>query len=62
MVHMWSLTIDPWSPVLPGTRVPYHVPTGGIQHFDPNYGLERPQSTSVEVAASGPNRDFAFNL
>ena len=25
---------------------PYHVPTGSIQHFDPNYGLVAPQSTS----------------
>ena len=38
------------APVVPGTipyhTIPYHVPTGSIQHFDPNYGLVAPQSTS----------------
>ena len=45
VVHTWSLTIGPLLYLVPGT-IPYHVPTGRIQHFDPNYGLVRPQSTS----------------
>ena len=45
VVHTWSLTIGPLLYLVPGT-IPYHVPTGRIQNFDPNYGLVPPQSTS----------------
>ena len=41
VVHTWSLTIGPLLYLVPGT-IPYHVPTGSIQHFDPNYGLVVP--------------------
>ena len=43
LVHTWSLTIGPLLYLVPGTwylvpyhTMQYHVPTGRIQHFDPN--------------------------